>query len=335
MRTAPRLLPPPLRLIVADDSAPVARPRQIPGLHRVRHGVYAPLADWTRLPAWHRYLARVHAVALVRPGSVFCLESAASLQGMPVFGEPRDIHVFDADAAASRRFGDVAVHTSRTSRAMIEIDGIAMTAPVETAIDLARTLPPAFGLAVVDAVIAPRQLHTASWEELAELDSARAARRGVRRSGWILESCDARSESPGESVSRAVLSWLGFPAPLLQEEFCFEGVDDRADFFWPRQRTIGESDGYGKYDAADTNASKSLFVREKVREDRLRRHVAGFARWDWSAAMRVDPLRRIVLAAGVPIEHPVQPAMLASLRTNPRSVRSSMPPSGNEKGRRA
>src|SRR3546814_437319 len=79
---------------------------------RVRPGVYALRDRWETLTPWERYVARVHAFALVSPGVVFCLESAAALLGLPLFGEPRDIQVFDAARDRSHRFGDVAVHTS-------------------------------------------------------------------------------------------------------------------------------------------------------------------------------------------------------------------------------
>lgn len=291
---------------------------------RVRHGVYAEQEGWAALAPWERYAARVHAIALVRPASVFCLESAAALTGMPVFGEPRDIHIYDPEMPASRRFGDVAVHTSRTQRLIHWRDGVGFTTVAETAVDLARVLPPAFGLAVVDAAITTRrtgarQVGAASVEELKELNSARASRRGVRLAAWAFDHADERSESPGESVSRAVLNWLGFAAPELQQVFRLEGFEDRGDFYWPDKRVLGESDGYGKYGADDPAETRRILLREKSREDRLRRHLGGFVRWDWSDAMRAAPLRDKLLAAGIPIERPEERALLATLRSNPRS----------------
>ncbi len=77
----------------------------------------------------------------------------------------------------------------------------------------------------------------------------------------------------------AVIEWLGYELPEQQVEFRYEGARDRVDMYWRRLRMIGESDGYGKYDASDVAASKAHFVREKLREDRLRRHgVASSAR---------------------------------------------------------
>ncbi|UUT35080.1 hypothetical protein [Microbacterium elymi] len=91
----------------------------------------------------------------------------------------------------------------------------------------------------------------------------------------------ALAESAGESLSRAVTEWLGYEEPELQVGFAYEGARDRVDFYWRRLRRIGESDGYGKYDANDAAAMKAHFVVEKTREDRLRRHEGGFIRWEW------------------------------------------------------
>ena len=114
-------------------------------------------AAWVRLAPWERYLARVHAFALLHPDAVFSHESAAALSGLPIFGEPRDIHVYDPDRAQSRRFGDVCVHTS-TDRCTITDRAFARTTSVaQTAIDLMRVLPPAYALAVADSAVSPFQ----------------------------------------------------------------------------------------------------------------------------------------------------------------------------------
>ncbi|GAA3628426.1 hypothetical protein GCM10022200_08660 [Microbacterium awajiense] len=301
-------------LIVASDDDIGPQPRRDLGLTRIRHRVYAPTDAWRALPPWDRYLARVHALATVRPESVFCLESAASLHGLPVFGEPRQLHVMDTQWPTSHRFGDVVLHTSRDSRHVVEVGGVRATGAADTTVDLARALPPAFGLAVADAAVSTRQLGTCLLEELISIGDRQCNRRGRARMRWVWSSVDDRSESSGESVSRAVIQWLGFPEAELQVGFHLEGFHDRVDFYWPRCRAIGESDGYGKYgDIRD-------LVAEKRREDRLRRHSDGFARWDWGDVMRVEPLKRALLGARIPLVRAPQPVMLATLRTNPRSL---------------
>ncbi|GAA1470198.1 hypothetical protein GCM10017607_08630 [Microbacterium thalassium] len=294
---------------------PSARRR---GLARVRPGVYADGAAWRALSPWDRYRHRVEAVALTWDDPVFCLESAAVLGTLPVFGEPRDVHVLDS-GGTSRRYGDVVVHGSMDDAETVRHDGIAATALVPTAVALCRVLPPAFALAVADAAL--RQ--SAESLDFAALGRAAADRRGRRRLDWVHERATAVAESVGESVSRAVIEWLGFEAPELQTAFEHEGFTDRVDFFWRVRRVIGESDGWGKYDADDPRAMKAHFVDEKRREDRLRRNEGPMARWEWADMMRGTPLGDKLSAAGLTPARPAARALLDTLRSNPRSVAPS------------
>lgn len=287
-------------------------------LQRLRTGVYVRRSSWQLLRPWERYRLRVLAVARTWTAPVFCLESAAVLQGLPTFGEPRHIHLLSSDGRSWVE-GDVIVHGHRGEREVRDAGGIGMTSVAETAVDLARVLPPAFALAVVDAAARRLQREGESLDVSAR-GRAQANRRGRRQLDWVQARATPVSESPGESVSRAVIEWLGYEAPELQKQFEHEGCRDRSDFFWKRLRIIGESDGYGKYDEDDPAAMKAHFVREKKREDRLRRHEGGFARWDYGDAMRFASLDEKIRATGLLPVYPRQPLMLATLASNTRSL---------------
>lgn len=308
-------VPPPAPLIRADDAAAAgAYPSADRALIRIRPAVYTELALWDALPEWDRYLLRVHAYALIRPRAIFSHESAAALLGLPLFGQPCDVHVFDPRRPRSLRFGDVAVHTSADARAFW--DGpLRTTTAVDTVIDLARTLPPAFGLAVADA--AARRFAVTT--EALSLEAARQRNvRGRRRLEWTTERLDPRAESVAESISRAVAEWCGFPAPVLQAEHPVGGRRYRSDLCWPDHRVIGECDGWSKYGAGENAAGA---VRdEKLREDALRRAGWRVARWDYAGALRVDGLRTALESAGLPRIRPQDSAHLATLRRNPRSI---------------
>jgi hypothetical protein len=107
----------------------------------------------------------------------------------------------------------------------------------------------------VDAAISPRQ---------GGISSSTISGSGPRRRSPVGASLDSRgpghtrtrAESPGESVSRAVIRWCGFEDPVLQAEFRYEGVTDRTDFLFPSSRTVGESDGWGKYGIDDGDAPR-------------------------------------------------------------------------------
>ncbi|MGB3375259.1 MAG: hypothetical protein WBA87_08980 [Microbacterium sp.] len=308
----------PLPLVTVDEARMLGIALHKSTYIRLRRGIYAERADYLELQPWKRYAVRVHAFTRRHPEAVLCLESAAVIHGLPLFGETRDIHVYAPDLTTSQRFGDVCVHTSVDDRELTQVGGIPATSLLDTVIDLARVLTPARGLAVVDSAISPAQGGTLRIPVLRDRSNVQRNARGRARQRWVWDHADGLAESPGESVSRAVISWCGFETPELQHRFRYEGHDDRVDFLFPSNGAIGESDGWGKYQLGNTAKAADLLAEEMRREDRLRRHRHPFARWDLADAWRVAPLRAALTAAGVPRRHPEQPAMLATLKKRDR-----------------
>ncbi|AZC14296.1 hypothetical protein [Microbacterium sp. ABRD28] len=309
--------PSPLTLLTSRESEAMGRrPSSDPSLIRVRHGIYAERSEWRALPPWHRYLARVHAAAVKLGGVVFSHESAAALLGLPVFGEPQFIHLLDPVGHA-RRFGDVIVHAGCGHRGITASAGVAATSLADTAVDLARTLPPAYGLAVADAALRRLESEGRAVDFDAVADRQHTTR-GKRRLAWVAENATPVAESPGESVSRAVIGWLGYEPPELQVTFAFEGSVDRCDFFWRRWNVAGESDGYGKY-PTDPALARAALLREKKREERLRRSLSDMARWDWDDAHLVEPLDQKLHAAGLrPVTRRNEAALATMWALRPR-----------------
>nr|WP_274637546.1 hypothetical protein [Microbacterium bovistercoris] len=305
-------------LLTRERPAEVERLDRDGSLHRVRPGAYVRRSEWAPLAPWERYAVRIEAVARTWSAPVFCLESACAPHGLPLFGEPRDIHLLSPDGRSWRE-GDVVVHGTRDERSTVTVDGLTVTSLQDTAVDLCRVLPPAFALAVADRVL---RLLAPNDETLAVGEHGRrqSNRRGLRQLDWVQDRATALAESAGESLSRAVAEWLGYEEPELQVGFAYEGARDRVDFYWRRLRRIGESDGYGKYDANDPAAMKAHFVVEKTREDRLRRHEGGFIRWEWADAIRWRSLDQKLALGGLERIRPRQLAMLATLAANPRSL---------------
>src|SRR5699024_8297671 len=143
----------------------------------------------------------------------------------------------------------------------------------------------------------------ASREELeAELEAARRSP-GLARARLVVAHADERSESVGESLSRAQMVQLGIPMPELQQEFYDDGgFVGRTDFWWPKLRIAGEFDGEVKFGrglaATDDDARQALW-REKQREDRLRRQVTTGVRWTWDVALNRDSLARLLAQSGI------------------------------------
>jgi hypothetical protein len=313
--------PSPVELVHVADAFTGTRALRDPSrFHRVRAGVYSARLEWDRLAPWGRYLARVHAYALINPHAVFAYESAASLLGLPVIGEPALIHVYDVGRAKSRRFGDVFVHSCVAAPSTTTLAGLTMTTIATTAVDLMRVLPAPFGLAVADAAVSPVQGGPLTLRHLEAAAAAMPNTRGRALRNLLLPMVDARSESPGESVSRAVIIWSGFERPETQQEFVTDGITDRADFWWPSVRAIAESDGYGKYLGDSSDDTVERVIAEKRREDRLRRRCDAFGRWDWVACIGVAPLVRELERIGIPRVDRPRALLLSTMRTNPRSM---------------
>ncbi len=263
----------------------------------VRRGIYASAAQWAALAPWDRYLTRVHAVAMLWPDAVFCHESAAALQGMPVFGDPFVVHIIAGPQATSGVSGGIRVHTARATRELHDLDGLMTTTPVETAVDLARSRHEVVGLSVADAAL--RADPTASVEMLVARNEARASSRGRRHARWALHRANAESETVLESASRAAIEWLGCPEPLLQRRFLTPpDHEDRSDFWWPGVRVVGEADGDLKYDGRFGDAPPLLRAR-RTRDARLRRHARNVAHWGWSDVAEFPSLDGILHGAGI------------------------------------
>lgn len=177
---------------------------------RVRKGVYADRHAFAALPPWGKYAVRVHAFARKHPDAVRSHESAAVIHGLPLFGETRDIHVFDPNRAASRRFGDVLVHTSIDHREMHFVRGTAVTGLLDTVVDLARVLPPAQALSVLDAAVSPAQGGPLTLSAVRERADAQSSTRGRAPPALAVDARRRARRVPRvRSPSAAFLATLG------------------------------------------------------------------------------------------------------------------------------
>jgi hypothetical protein len=288
--------PPPLPLFRSSDIPHAERGVASGDLVRVRRGIVAPASLWWALASWRRYEARVHAVAMTHPEVVFCRESAAAIRGLPVFGEPLEIHILDTPGATSRSSGGIRLHVTAEDRVIDSRGGILVTSLADTVIDLARTRHGAVGLAVADAALGVDP-HL-SVEALVAQNESRADSRGRRVARWALHRATPLAETVLESVSRAAIEWLGFADPQLQVEFRTEGVVDRVDMWWEDARVVGEADGEVKYDGSFRPAAVAI-AREKERDRRLRRHASGLGHWGWRDVAQVTPLRTTLHQSGL------------------------------------
>ncbi|MGU3643498.1 hypothetical protein ACLBXX_00905 [Microbacterium sp. C23T] len=311
---------PPLRTVFRrreNDGEPVndrrLRARIADGeIVRIAPGVYVARAAWERLTPMARHAQRVwEAGARVRSELVVSHHAAAALHGIDLIGAwPGRIDVSIKLGSGGRSSGEF----RRRGRQTTDIDTVpwqrhAVTTPLQTAIDLMACSRFLDGVVAADQVLWAKRTKGPLVEASVLLDrTAGMTGRGSARVARAAEFATSLADSVRESQSRVLISTMGFPAPELQARFVLaDGRDAFTDFFWPRNRHIGEFDGAGKYcDPALLNGRtpEEALLAEKDREDELRRQVDAFSRWRLPALRSPRMLYDILHSAGLPSSRP-------------------------------
>jgi very-short-patch-repair endonuclease len=258
---------------------------------RLRRGAYLDGPRPASVAEQHRLLVHATMAGLRRP-AVVSHQSAAILHGMVSWSTRLDrVHVTRRPPAVQDTGRVLRCHVARLRPdEVVEIDGLAVTCPVRTVLDLARALPLEAAVVTLDAA-----LHAGTVEH-DQLRSGLGALFGVpgsRRAARAVALADGRSESVGESRSRVVLHQQGVPPTDLQHEVRLDGrVVARTDFVWEDHRLVGEFDGrikYGRLLRAGQQAGDAVF-EEKRREDAVREAGWGVIRWCWDDLHRPGQL---------------------------------------------
>jgi hypothetical protein len=210
-------------------------------LRRVLRGVYAAIQ------APDSVLFRAHALRLVVPEcAVVTDRTAAWLHGVPILErgahlEAPPISVCERVDSRVRR-GDVDGRRRQLlDRDVMELDGIRVTTPMRTGLDLGRRLWRFDALAAIDGVLHLGVDH----DELLEESLRFKGHRGMRQLRALAPLGDGRAESPGESALR--LHWLDAGLPRPEPQFAI--TDDwgreiyRLDVPLPSARYAAEYDG--------------------------------------------------------------------------------------------
>lgn len=212
--------------------------------------------------------------------------------------------------------GDVRVHAGGDDREVHRVDGILLTSPVDTAVDLARFRHPAIGLMAADAAL--RLLGADDPGILISCNERRASSRGRAHARWALARATRHAASALESISRAVIEWLGFPEPELQRMFVTpDGEVLHTDMYWQHVDLAGEADGRVKYDGTHGDGAEALW-REKRRGDALQRMVRRISHWAWGDVREHARLRAILIGDGL---RPIRPPQPGPLLTLPAALR--------------
>jgi hypothetical protein len=259
-------------------------------LARLRRGAYVDSVLPIDAAERHRLLVRATLAALRRP-AVVSHQSAAVLLGLPLWDVALDrVHVTRVPPAWTDRSGVMCCHVARLrDDEIVEIDGVPVTSPVRTALDLARSLRHEAAVVTLDAALHNGLLtHEALRTRLFDI----AGTPGSRSAARAVRAADGRSASVGESRSRVILTrWKLAPSALQFEVRSPLGaVIGRTDFAWEQHGLVGEFDGrvkYGRLLRPGQDPGDAVFA-EKQREDAIRDEGWGVVRWIWGDLERPD-----------------------------------------------
>jgi len=261
-------------------------------LSRLRRGAYVDSVLPPGAADVHRLLIRATLAGLRRP-AVVSHQSAAVLHGLPLWDAPLDrVHVTRRPRAYNDTSAVLCCHVARLrDDEVVAVDGVAVTDPVRTALDLARSLSHEAAVVVLDAAL---RLGLLSPDTLRSRLFDIAGTPGSRSAARAVVFADGRSQSVGESRSRVILHrWKVPPSALQFEVHAADGrLIGRTDFAWEADRLVGEFDGrikYGRLLRPGQDAGDSV-LEEKRREDAIREGDWGVLRWTWADLGRPDRL---------------------------------------------
>jgi hypothetical protein len=249
---------------------------------RLRHNQFAlpHAAGGNRHEERHRTAVRA-AIAAQRActGSVVSHDSAALLLGLSLLdGPPAQPRLTVPPHGTGDVAGALLHRASWGPEDVINVDGVPVTSPARTVVDLARSLPLHAAVVTADGALF-RKLATP--RQIADVRDRCSRWPGIRRARQALAAADGRAESPLESISRlSIVRDLRLPAPELQMVILspYGWVIARCDFYWDEFGLAGEADGKLKY------TDRSVLATEKDRQENLEDPGLVIARWGWREA---------------------------------------------------
>ena len=260
-------------LAIGHTDRTLARAIRAKVIHRVRHGSYVHRALWDDLTYEGRHVLRARCVLrTARARTVLSHSTAVVLHGAPSWELPLDdVHVTRMDGRSGRREAGIAKHRGGLLPSDVdEVEGMRVTSPTRTALDLTTICDVEHCLPVFDDLLRRG------------LTTKKALRRGSEKmKRWpgtlttdlVICLANPRCESVGESRTWYMLWRHGIPAPETNYEV-FDAAGRfvaRVDFAWPELGVFLEFDGKEKYMKylKEGESVVDAVRREKQREERI------------------------------------------------------------------
>ena len=150
-----------------------------------------------------------------------------------------------------------------SSRDIVHVDGVTITTPLRTALDLGCGLRRYNALAAMDALAHEQGV---TREDLEREVPRFRGRRGVVQTRTLTPLVDGRTESPGESFAKLAIVESGLPLPEPQYWVELDGVPIyRLDLAYPRLKICIEYDGE-QYHSSDEDKEADQRRRRWLRD---------------------------------------------------------------------
>ncbi|WP_327144746.1 hypothetical protein [Nocardia sp. NBC_01327] len=256
-------------------------------------GAPAPGAEAHNWRDRHRLLIEA-VLPEMAEATVVSHQSAAVLYGTTLWRTPLDRVCVTRNRRGGGRIRPYAKVYGSPIDSAVEVDGLLVTTPARTVVDLALTLP--FDAAVVACDALTGAFGITASELTAELAQAKC-RHGITQAKQVVALVDGRSQSVGESLSRVMLHRRYLPMPrsqgnVLTPDGRFVG---RVDFYYEDAGVLCEFDGPIRYGRLLQHGQPAADVvrREQTRENYLRALGFQVVRWTWNELQEDTAARRL------------------------------------------
>ncbi len=219
-------------------------------------GLFARKTRWDELNRAQRHCEIIRALAIIHPDWTFCSFSAACLLGLEVSWRHLNVvHVCSSTKPSARPGAHIQRHQIKPAGA-IRRAGISVTPPIQTATDCLLQTGFADGMPIADSAISKLGLAPEQLMEAVEQRATARNGRAIRTALTTLQYADARAESGGESVARAVMIETGFAPDWLQYELTDPSIRPS-----PYERTLPGSARHGNSRWASSTGLSNIPTR--------------------------------------------------------------------------
>lgn len=256
---------------------------------RIRYGVYTTREHWAAAEGLERAKLIDRAALLVcNDESVLSHSSAARWLGLALYGVDDSLAHLNrpGQGQTARIESGVKHHRGRLDPdEVMEVDGVRVTVPARTALDIAAEFGYRSGLVTADSALHLGSPDThRSMRALAEAHECAPNGPTIRA---VADQADGRAATPIETLGRATLQAIGIDDLDLQHVIRLPtGRHAITDLYSRSLNHVFECDGRIKYqdgydDLGRRRTAEQVLWEEKKREDAVRSTGRGFSRLLW------------------------------------------------------